>query len=67
MEREDNTVWCEGCGVEVIWGPTIVDKRYYCCPECADGLQCDCGVRMEMEDDRRIGASGGSNAPGEDC
>lgn len=64
MDHEDNIIWCEGCGVEMTWGPTVVDKRYYCCADCAEGLKCDCGVRMEIEDDRRSGASGSSDLSG---
>ena len=47
-----DTVWCDSCGVDIFWGPLIVDKRDYCCQECYDGLQCGCGERMEMDEYR---------------
>ncbi|HJW91573.1 MAG TPA: TRASH domain-containing protein [Anaerolineales bacterium] len=48
MIRMDETVWCDGCGTEITWGPIVVQKRRYCCPDCSEGLKCDCGVRMEI-------------------
>jgi hypothetical protein len=48
MDRMDDTIWCDGCGVEITWGPILVRKRRYCCWECAEGRNCDCGVRMEI-------------------
>ena len=47
------TVWCDSCGVDILWGPLIVDKRDYCCQGCSDGLFCGCGERMEMDEYRR--------------
>jgi hypothetical protein len=35
-------IWCDECGVEIIWAPTIIDHRHYCCDDCAMGLECDC-------------------------
>jgi hypothetical protein len=53
MSRERDTVWCDGCGVEILWSPLIVDHRDYCCEDCRDGLPCECGDRMEAEERRR--------------
>lgn len=53
MLRIDPTVWCVGCGVELTWSPVMVGKDRYCCQECAQGLKCNCGVRMEIDDGDR--------------
>jgi hypothetical protein len=53
MVRIDETVWCAGCGVELTWGPVMVGKDRYCCQECAQGLKCNCGVRMEIDEGDR--------------
>lgn len=52
MPRIENTLFCDGCGVEVIWAPVVSGNRYYCCQDCRDGLECSCGERMEFEDER---------------
>lgn len=59
-----STIWCDNCGVEILWGPIVVGRRYYCCRDCFDGARCKCSERIEMEDDRRgeessIGATAG--------
>jgi hypothetical protein len=63
---------CQGCGVEITWAPVVksftgkvhgehLDKhQYYCCQDCPEGLGCDCGARMEMDDERREGAQVGA-------
>lgn len=51
MVRIDETVWCVGCGVELTWSPVMVGKDRYCCQECAQGLKCNCGVRMEIDEE----------------
>jgi hypothetical protein len=51
MDRMDEMIWCVGCGVELTWSPVMVGKDRYCCQDCADGLKCNCGVRMEIDED----------------
>ncbi len=53
MPLIENTIWCDNCGVEISWGPIIVDKQYYCCQDCREGLLCKCSDRMDLDDDRR--------------
>lgn len=53
MTGYESTIWCDNCGVEILWGPFVVGKRYFCCRDCFDGLRCKCSERMEMDDDRR--------------
>ncbi len=47
------SVWCDGCGVEVTWAPVRAGERYDCCQDCRDGLQCDCRQRQELDADER--------------
>ena len=62
MTWNDETTWCDGCGVEITWGPVLVDKRTHCCQDCAQGIPCQCGERMEMNDERRnVGAASTAN------
>jgi hypothetical protein len=53
MTRHDETVWCDGCGVEIAWPPVGVNERDYCCLACLTGLPCACGERLEAEEERR--------------
>jgi hypothetical protein len=50
MQTED-TIWCDGCGAEIAWGPVTARNRIYCCRECAQGIPCECGDRMEIDDE----------------
>ncbi len=38
MTWYDEMTWCDGCGVEITWGPVLVDRRIYCCRECSQGI-----------------------------
>jgi len=58
--REEMT-WCDGCGVEITWGPELVGSQVYCCQDCAQGFNCGCGERMEMDDEMRN--AGAESAP----
>jgi hypothetical protein len=51
--RISDTVFCDGCGVEITWAPVRSGQHDYCCQDCADGYECSCGARMEDEDDSR--------------
>lgn len=53
MVRIDDTLWCDGCGVEILWAPVIYDRRYFCCEVCCRGEECDCAQRLEEDDQRR--------------
>jgi hypothetical protein len=61
MTWYEEMTWCDGCGVEVTWGPIVIEGRSYCCQDCAQGYTCACGERMEMEEDSRD--SGSKAAP----
>lgn len=62
MTRTDDTIWCDGCGIEILWAPLTVGKHEYCCEDCWEGRECRCGERMELEDDRRTGAGESSQS-----
>ena len=53
MTWREKMTWCDGCGVEITWGPVMFDMRAYCCQDCAQGYSCACGERMEMEGESR--------------
>ena len=53
MARIEGTVFCDNCGAEITWSPVIVEKHDYCCQDCFEGRPCDCGDRMDIEDERR--------------
>lgn len=62
--REEMT-WCDGCGVEITWGPVVIESRSYCCQDCAQGYTCNCGERMESEEEfRNLGAESAPAYPG---
>ena len=53
MARNQDTIWCKGCGAEILWVPLIVEGQDYCCQDCREGRPCRCGERMEPDEDRR--------------
>ena len=53
MTSIEQTIWCDGCGVEIDWGPLAVGNRRYCCRVCYEGSPCQCGERMELDDEQR--------------
>lgn len=55
--HDDKFIWCENCGVEITCGGFGAHGHIYCCRLCYQGLACDCGERMEMEEERRGGQS----------
>jgi hypothetical protein len=52
MAKENDTLFCDGCGVEIECQPLILGRGYFCCADCSEGLACSCGERMEEEDRR---------------
>ncbi len=62
MAKIQDSVFCDGCGIEVTWTPYYqnpahnipgVRRSEYCCQDCAQGYRCRCGERMLLEEDRR--------------
>ncbi len=47
MVRYRDTLWCDGCGVEIRWKPIVKDQRSYCCKRCLNGEVCDCAEVLE--------------------
>ncbi len=33
---------CANCDIEILWPPTVVQGRTYCCTGCAAGGPCNC-------------------------
>jgi hypothetical protein len=47
MVRYRDTLWCDGCGVEIRWKPIVKDQRSYCCLKCLNGEVCNCAAILE--------------------
>lgn len=47
MVRYHDTLWCDGCGVEIHWKPFTAGRRSFCCLKCLQGEVCDCGSDLE--------------------
>jgi hypothetical protein len=56
MTRTEQGVWCDNCGVEITWAAIVQFGRerhrllHYCCEECLEGRECECGLLMEQEE-----------------
>jgi hypothetical protein len=53
MARDNDSIWCDGCGVEILWAPVCAEARDFCCADCRDGFACECGDRPELDARRR--------------
>ena len=53
MTAIEGTIFCNNCGVEITWAPIVVKGCHFCCHDCLNHLQCECGDRMEFEEERR--------------
>jgi len=51
----EGTIFCNNCGVEITWAPIVFKGCHFCCQDCLNHLQCECGDRMELEEERRQG------------
>jgi hypothetical protein len=47
MVKMNDTVFCDGCGVEILLSPVVKDHGEYCCEDCAQGYECECGKQMD--------------------
>jgi len=53
MTPYEESILCDGCGVEITWSPIIVRNHKYCCQDCRDGLPCDCGNWQDADEYER--------------
>ncbi len=53
MTWYEEITWCDGCGVEITWGPVLAEERTFCCRNCSQGYTCVCGERMELDEEQR--------------
>jgi hypothetical protein len=37
---------CANCDIEILWTPTIVQRKAYCCTGCAAGGPCNCDYSL---------------------
>jgi hypothetical protein len=58
MLPQTRDIHCRNCGVEITWAPLVRKAQnsskifYYCCKDCLEGLNCRCGERLELEEQR---------------
>lgn len=57
MSRSDDTIWCDGCGTEILWSPYVLDGQDFCCQDCAYGIACTCGDTMDWDEEYRDAAT----------
>lgn len=48
MVRYQDTLWCDGCGIEITWEPVEKDRLFFCCLSCLEGENCRCGEEEEQ-------------------
>ena len=53
MSDFENTIWCAGCGTEIVYLPYVIQNQDFCCQDCALGVTCQCGRALEREEDYR--------------
>lgn len=53
MPSYNETIFCDGCGVEITWSPIIVGDHKFCCQDCRNGLTCDCGNWLDADEHER--------------
>jgi hypothetical protein len=58
MPRQDEVVYCDGCGAEIVGAPVVRGGRRYCCQDCAEGLACDCALILDDERSEEPGLAG---------
>jgi hypothetical protein len=50
LEKKRNSqhplVHCANCDIEILWTPTIVQGKTYCCTGCAAGGPCNCDYSL---------------------
>jgi hypothetical protein len=39
-------VHCANCEIEILWPPTVVQGKTYCCTGCAAGGPCNCDYSL---------------------
>ena len=53
MVKLEDTFFCDGCGAEILLAPVMKERHEYCCEDCAQGYECKCGERMELDETGR--------------
>ncbi len=53
MTRVDFTIFCDGCGTEILGLPIARGKHDFCCQDCLQGFRCECCSWYSLNDDER--------------
>ena len=51
MTRSEDTLWCDGCGTEILWNPYTIRQQDFCCQDCAAGIKCKCAEIMNWDEE----------------
>jgi hypothetical protein len=43
---ERQPLHCANCDIEIVWSPTVVKGKTYCCVGCAAGGPCSCDYSL---------------------
>ena len=49
------TLYCAGCGTEIIWSPFLLNELKFCCQDCAQSIVCKCRETMDWQNEYRNG------------
>jgi hypothetical protein len=52
MVKINDTLFCDGCGIEITCKPFTLSSWVYCCEDCATGKPCTCENRLEIDEER---------------
>ena len=46
MSAQHQVVRCANCDIEILWPPTVVQGKPFCCTGCAAGGPCNCDYSL---------------------
>jgi len=53
MPLIEGVLYCDGCGAEILGAPHVWKEQNFCCMDCFNGVECNCGVFRD--DDAGLG------------
>jgi hypothetical protein len=42
QREQQQPLWCANCDIDILWPPTVVQGKTFCCTGCAAGGPCSC-------------------------
>jgi hypothetical protein len=46
QSAQRQVVHCANCDIEILWAPTVVQGKTFCCTGCAAGGPCNCDYSL---------------------